>query len=109
MQGFFDADCTQMGSAIQRVVAPRPRGKAFPWWAVPLLAPFVRFLRELLEMSYLWKQPVRMTNDRLVATLGAEPHTPIDDAVRTPLVGLGCLARDHVEGVATPMVCKNAS
>jgi len=109
MQGFYDADGTQMVSAIQRVVAPRPRVKAFPWWAVPLLAPFVRFLRELLEMSYLWKQPVRMTNDRLVATLGAEPHTPIDDAVRTTLVGLGCLARDHVEGVATTTVCKNES
>ena len=92
MEGFYDADGTQMVSAIQRAVTPRPRIKAFPWWIVPLLAPFVRFMRELLEMRYLWKQPVRMTNDRLVATLGAEPHTPIDDAVRTTLVGLGCIA-----------------
>jgi len=92
MEGFYDADGTQMVAAIQRAVAPRPRIKAFPWWVVPLLAPFVRFMRELLEMRYLWKQPVRMTNDRLVATLGAEPHTPIDDAVRTTLQGLGCVA-----------------
>ena len=95
MDGFYDADGTQMVSAIQRVVekrAARPRIKAFPWWIVPMLAPFMRFMRELLEMRYLWKQPVRMTNDRLVATLGAEPHTPIDEAVHTTLVGLGCLA-----------------
>ncbi|MBV8757523.1 MAG: NAD(P)H-binding protein [Deltaproteobacteria bacterium] len=92
MEGFYDADGTQMVSAIQRAVATRPPIKAFPWWIVPLLAPFVRFMRELLEMRYLWKQPLRMTNERLVATLGAEPHTPIDEAVKTTLVGLGCIA-----------------
>lgn len=97
MEGFYDADGTQMVSAIQRAVAAQalePRIKAFPWWIVPVMAPFVRFMRELLEMRYLWKQPLRMTNDRLVAALGAEPHTPIDEAVHTTLVGLGCLAAD---------------
>ena len=49
-------------------------------------------LREVLEMRYLWRRPVRLRNDRLVATLGAEPRTPLDDAVRATLVGLGCLA-----------------
>ncbi len=28
---------------------------------------------------------------RLVAELGAEPHTPLDVAVRATLTGLGCL------------------
>ncbi|HSN26416.1 MAG TPA: NAD(P)H-binding protein [Kofleriaceae bacterium] len=92
MAGFYDADGRQMVSAIQRAVPARPPIKAFPWWIVPLMAPFVRFMRELLEMRYLWKQPLRMTNERLVATLGAEPHTPIDEAVRTTLAGLGCVA-----------------
>lgn len=94
MEGFYDADGTQMVSAIQRVVAaraPEPRIKAFPWWVVPLAAPFVRFMRELLEMRYLWKQPLRMTNDKLVAILGSEPHTAIDEAVHTTLAGLGCI------------------
>jgi hypothetical protein len=31
-----------------------------------------------------------MANDRLVAELGYEPHTPIDEAVCTSLVWLGC-------------------
>jgi hypothetical protein len=42
-------------------------------------------------MRYLWKVPVYMSNDRLVATLGAEPHTPLDQAVRNTLIGQGCL------------------
>ena len=39
------------------------------------------FLRELLEMRYLWEQPLRLDNARLLDTLGAEPHTPLDTAV----------------------------
>jgi hypothetical protein len=35
--------------------------------------------------------PVRMSNARLVTLLGEEPQTPIDDAVRATLQGLGCL------------------
>jgi hypothetical protein len=33
----------------------------------------------------------------LVAELGSEPHTPIDDAVRSSLVALGCLAAEPNE------------
>jgi hypothetical protein len=42
-------------------------------------------------MGYLWTMPVRMDNKRLTAVLGAEPHTPLDAAVRTTLLDLGCL------------------
>jgi len=63
----------------------------FPWWLVRLAAPFVTTLRETLEMRYLWRQPVRMSNARLVAVLGREPHTPLDEAVEATLVGLGCV------------------
>lgn len=42
-------------------------------------------------MRYLWQQPVRLANDRLVSELGQEPHTPLDEAVRVTLAGLGCL------------------
>jgi nucleoside-diphosphate-sugar epimerase len=45
----------------------------------------------MLEMRYLWKTPVRLTNDRLVAELGAEPHTPLERAVRTTLEDMRCL------------------
>ena len=44
------------------------------------------------EMRYLWQQPVRMDNGRLIAFLGEEPHTPWDQAVRATLTARGCLA-----------------
>lgn len=65
--------------------------RRFPWFAVYLLAPFVETFREMLEMRYLWKVPVRLDNAKLVAFLGEEPHTPTDIALRTTLEGLGCL------------------
>jgi nucleoside-diphosphate-sugar epimerase len=45
---------------------------------------------ELREMRYLWRQPVRMSNARLLSVLGSEPHTPLDAAVQRTLRGLGC-------------------
>jgi hypothetical protein len=32
-----------------------------------------------------------MKNEKLVATLGSEPRTPIDEAVRATLLSAGCL------------------
>jgi nucleoside-diphosphate-sugar epimerase len=91
MEGTFDADGTELISAIERVVGHRVRVGSFPWWALPLAAPFVPVARELREMRYLWSRSVRMTNDRLVAELGAEPHTPLDQAIRMTLAAQGCL------------------
>ncbi|XVO86060.1 NAD-dependent epimerase/dehydratase family protein [Pseudomonas palleroniana] len=95
MEGFVDADGTQMSEAIQRVVLRRtgqqPRVGRFPWWLLRLAAPFVVTFREMQEMRYLWRTPLRMGNERLVAVLGREPHTPLDQAVEATLDGLGCL------------------
>ena len=91
LAGVFDADGSEMADAIRRVTGGTARVTKFPWWVVPVAAPFSRFMRELREMRYLWQQPLRMTNDALVAELGAEPHTPLDEAVRTTLDALGCL------------------
>jgi len=43
------------------------------------------------EMRYLWRTPVRLDNARLIAVLGHEPHTPLDEAVFATLVGQGVL------------------
>jgi nucleoside-diphosphate-sugar epimerase len=92
MKGHWDADGTEIIAAIRRVVGqPSPKVRAFPWWVLALASPFVPLFRELREMRYLWDVPVRMNNARLVKLLGSEPHTPIDEAVRTTLEGLGCL------------------
>ena len=96
MKGHWDHDGRQMTRAIQRVVARRtgvePRVTAFPWWLIVLAAPLVTTFREMLEMRYLWRVPLRLDNARLAAAIGAEPHTPLDQAVETTLIGLGCLA-----------------
>lgn len=95
MAGHEDTDGTQMAQAIQRVVLRRtgqqPSVGAFPWWLMKLIAPFVVTVREMQEMRYLWQTPLRLDNQRLLATLGHEPHTPLEQAVEATLVGLGCL------------------
>jgi nucleoside-diphosphate-sugar epimerase len=93
--GHWDVDGSQLVEAIQRVVARRtgrmPRVAAFPWWLLTLALPFSTTFREMREMRYLWREPIRMGNARLVAALGREPHTPLDEAIEATLVGLGCL------------------
>lgn len=95
MQGYWDSDGTEMAAAISRAVircgGRAPQIRSFPWWLVRLASPFVVTMRELIEMRYLWRQPVRMDNAKLVAILGREPSTSLDLAVEATLRGLGCL------------------
>jgi len=94
MDGHWDPDGTAMVSAIgQACGKPSLRVRSFPWWVVTVASPFVPLFREMLEMRYLWREPLRVDNSRLVAFLGKEPRTPLDKAVRITLTGLGCLPR----------------
>lgn len=113
MQGHWDEDGEQMIGAIQRIVtsagreegasraAVQPKVRAFPWALVLLASPFVTLFREMREMRYLWLKPLRMRNARLVRVLGEEPHTPLDDAVRATLDGLGCIDRPTASRTAS--------
>lgn len=89
-----------------RRAAGKPKApiRHFPWIAVYALSPFVETFREMLEMRYLWKTPLRLDNRKLVAFLGKEPHTPIGEALRDTLKGLGCL-----EDATAPMRTQPAS
>ncbi|MEQ8349534.1 MAG: NAD-dependent epimerase/dehydratase family protein [Sneathiellaceae bacterium] len=92
MHGHWDEDGTQMVTAIRRAAAvPALRIRGLPWGLVALARPVVPLARELHEIRYLWEQPVRLGNTRLLCTLGAEPRTALDTAVATTLRGLGCL------------------
>lgn len=92
MQGHWDADGTQMIAAIRKAAGnPDIKVGKMPWTLMRLLSPFVPLFREVAEMRYLWQAPIRMNNERLKAVLGNEPRTPLDEAVRHTLVGLGCI------------------
>jgi nucleoside-diphosphate-sugar epimerase len=90
-----------LAEAVRRVAgAPGAWIVPFPWFLFYLLAPFVETFREMLEMRWLWKQPLELVNDKLVAFLGEEPHTPLDVALSETLRGLG--AAKPVDDAARP-------
>ncbi|THD52832.1 NAD-dependent epimerase/dehydratase family protein [Phenylobacterium sp.] len=81
----------ELVAALSRVAGRKLSVSRLPWFAVRAMAPFNETMREMLEMRYLWETPVLLDNARLVTRLGAEPHTPIDEALRQALVGLRVL------------------
>lgn len=84
-RGVDIADGTRRAAGV-----PNAPIRRFPWLAIYALAPFVETFREMLEMRYLWREPVRLDNRKLVAFLGQEPHTPLETALCRTLAGLGC-------------------
>ena len=74
-----------------RVAAGQPRAPIypFPWPVVHALAPVNETAREMRELIYLWRRPLRLVDDKLRRFLGEVPTTPLDEALRTTLRGLG--------------------
>jgi nucleoside-diphosphate-sugar epimerase len=90
-RGIWDADGTLLPSVIRQIVGRDVPGRAFPWWLMRLLSPFGGFPRAVREIEPYWRHPVRLDNRRLVELLGAEPHTPVETAIRDTLQSMGCL------------------
>jgi nucleoside-diphosphate-sugar epimerase len=59
--------------------------RPLPWALLRFAVPFSRFFREIIEIQYLWRIPMRLDNSKLVALIGQEPHTPFGEAVRRSL------------------------
>jgi nucleoside-diphosphate-sugar epimerase len=74
-----------------RSAAGKPKAPIyrFPWPIVHALAPFNETAREMREMIYLWRQPLRLLDAKLNNFLGEVPSTPPQEALRTTLKGLG--------------------
>ena len=70
---------------------PGARVRRLPWRLLPLVAPFNPTMREMIEMEGFWNHPLRLDNASLEAEIGAEPHTPLAQALRTTLGALGCV------------------
>jgi len=91
----------QLGEAIRRVAGQRRLPiRAFPWPVVLAASPFNETFRELWEMRYLWRLPIGLSNARLTAFLGAEPHTPFDAALAASLADMGLLEGSQAERAA---------
>ncbi|MEP7053259.1 MAG: SDR family NAD(P)-dependent oxidoreductase [Pseudomonadota bacterium] len=99
----FAGHSFQRGVELAEAIAsaagmPNAPIRRFPWFAIYLLAPFLETFREMLEMRYLWSRSLLLDNRKLIAFLGSEPHTPLAEALRATLVGLGCSEAPHGKG-----------
>lgn len=74
------------------------RYSQLPWPLIRIGALFVPTWAALLEMRYLWDTAHALDNRKLIALLGAEPHTPLDQALPVALRELGCMG-------AAPRAC----
>ena len=100
-RGHYLEHNAELGEAIRRVAGrPDLPVRPFPWIVVLAASPFIEMFRELLEMRYLWRRPIGLDNAKLVAFLDAEPHTPLDAALRATLTDMGCLAEPKASGPA---------
>jgi nucleoside-diphosphate-sugar epimerase len=79
----------EMAEAIARATGnPDLPIRKLPWALVYVAAPFSTFMREALEMRYLWQVPLRLENTKLLALLVEEPHTELDQAIKDTLAAL---------------------
>lgn len=90
-EGVWDSDGNALASAIERVVGRTVAVRQFPWWLMKLAQLFNGFAREALEIQRYWQHPVRLDNSRLIALLGSEPRTPLDEAVQCTLTAMRCM------------------
>lgn len=63
--------------------------RRLPWPVIRVGAWFLPTWAALVEMRYLWSRPHALANDKLTALIGAEPHTPLAQAVQAALTDLG--------------------
>jgi nucleoside-diphosphate-sugar epimerase len=63
-----------------------------PWPLIRIGALLVPTWAALSEMRYLWETPHALANDKLIALIGVEPHTPLSPAAQTALSDLGLMA-----------------
>lgn len=90
-EGLYDESGAALTDATCRVAGRRLPIRRFPWWLMRALAPCGGFPREAAEIAPYWRHPVRLDNTRLLALIGDEPRTALDDAVASTLAGIGCL------------------
>lgn len=87
------------------------RSAGMPWWLIRIGALWNPAWAALQEMRYLWSRPHALANDALVALIGPEPHTPLDQALQRALADLGLLdgAKSHHASDAAQVVMSGST
>jgi nucleoside-diphosphate-sugar epimerase len=91
-----------MRAALEAAARRQLRMTRLPWPLLAAISPFNETLRELLEMRYLWREPVLLDNARLVARLGEEPRTDLVTLLRAALAEMGCLEKAALDASRPP-------
>lgn len=81
-----EVDMVTMLDAVRSGLGdPQRKARNVPWWALRGASLFSPMLREVLEMRYLWDEPVRLDEGKLRRFLGDVPQTPLPEAVQRTL------------------------
>ena len=78
----------QLIDALQRVSGRTLQINGFPWPLVRISGLFVPLMRELVEMSYLWRTSHAISGGKLAACLPDFKATPLDVAIADAIGGV---------------------
>ncbi|WP_066270902.1 NAD-dependent epimerase/dehydratase family protein [Hydrogenophaga palleronii] len=76
------------------------RVKSLPWPLIRAMGLVMPSFEALAALRYLWNQPHRLDNRRLLALIGSEPHTAWPVALRHSLQEMALLSPAPTEAVA---------
>ena len=74
--------------AAEKATGRKLKKAGVPWLMLRAAGLFQGTVREVVKMSYLWRTPHSLTNDRLLALIGEEPHRPLDKALAGAIADL---------------------
>lgn len=89
--GHWDGDGDGFARAVAAAAGPNVGVTPLRWPLLRFAAPFNETIRELREMRPFWDHSLSLDNSTLVDAIGAEPHTPLEEALHTTLAALGCV------------------
>jgi uncharacterized protein YbjT (DUF2867 family) len=78
----YRVDFVDIARAIEQASGKPVKIGRFPWWLMKLASPFVPLVRSLLEMRYLWKVELNLSDRKLVEFYGRPvEYTPLATAL----------------------------
>ncbi|MCB1459296.1 MAG: NmrA family NAD(P)-binding protein [Nitratireductor sp.] len=83
---------SELIAAMQRACGRDFAVSGFPWRIVRIAGLVAPMMREISQMSYLWRAPHALSGEKLASLAGPSVTTPLDIAVRTALSSLGHLS-----------------